>query len=336
MTTELDQTINSLVVSGKGILAADESTGTIAKRLSSINVESTEDNRLAYRQMLFTTNSLGDYISGVILFEETLGQSTHDGRALSDILSQQGILPGIKVDKGLVDLPSCPGEKTTQGLDFLAERLQQYKSQGAKFAKWRAVYTISETCPSYTAISANAHGLARYAAICQQYGIVPIVEPELLMDGNHTLARCEQASEWAFREVFKALSEHRVSLEHIVLKPSMVISGSQCSQQASVQEVAEATIRVLKRTVPAAVPSINFLSGGQTPEQATAHLDAMNKLGPLPWYLSFSYGRALQEPALNSWQGSESNVPVAQGALFTRAKLNSAATRGQYESSMES
>lgn len=333
--SDLTQTIQDLIAPGKGILAADESTGTIAKRLATISVDSTEENRLAYRQMLFTTKNLGEFISGVILFEETLGQTSTDGARIAEVLSSQGIVPGIKVDKGLVQLPNCGGEKTTQGLDNLHERLQLYKDQGARFAKWRAVYSISEGGPSYTAIRANAEGLARYAAICQEYGIVPIVEPEILMDGSHTIERCYGVSEWALNEVFQALYYHKVNLEHIVLKPSMVISGKGCEQQASVEQVAEHTVNCLKRTVPSAVPSINFLSGGQTPEQATQHLDAMNKLGPLPWYLSFSYGRALQEPALATWGGRADNISISQEALFKRAQLNSAATKGLYEAGME-
>lgn len=333
LSTELQQTINDIAAPGKGILAADESTGTIAKRLKSIQVESTEATRLAYRHMLFTAPNLSDYVSGVILFEETLGQIAQDGQPLAQILSQQGIVPGIKVDKGLVTLAGV--EKTTQGLDFLADRLAQYKDQGARFAKWRAVYSISNQHPSHNAILANAQGLARYAAICQQAGIVPIVEPEILINGDHSLQQCFGVTQWALQDVFTALYHHGVALEHIILKPSMVITGDQCAKQASVQEVAEATLSVLKRCVPAAVPSINFLSGGQTPEQATANLDAMNKMGPLPWHLSFSYGRALQEPALSAWRGKEENVTAAQEALLMRARLNSAATNGQYDASME-
>lgn len=332
---ELDKTIADMVVPGKGILAADESTNTITKRFDSIKVESNEKNRLAYRHMLFSTQHLGDYISGVILFEETLGQKTDDNISVPELLSKQGIVPGIKVDKGLVTLANSHNEKTTQGFDDLDKRIAAYKENGARFAKWRAVYSISENCPSQVAIRANADGLARYAAICQNHGIVPIVEPEVLIDGDHTLERCSEVTEQVLNEVFAALRIYGVSLEHIILKPSMVISGNSCKTQAGVNEVAAATIKVLKRTVPAAVPSINFLSGGQTPEQATAHLDAMNKLGPLPWYLSFSYGRALQEPALKNWQGKVDNIEISQNALFTRAKLNSAASKGQYETSME-
>lgn len=332
--TELQNTINDLVIAGKGILAADESTSTITKRFDSIKVPSTEDSRLAYRHMLFNTAQLNNYISGVILYEETLGQ-TANGVSVPALLASNNIVPGIKVDKGLVALPNSHNEKTTQGWDGLQERLQHYKELGARFAKWRAVYNIGEASPSYLAIHANADGLARYAAICQANGIVPIVEPELLMDGNHSLEQCARVTEWALKEVFQALFVYGVKLEYIILKPSMVIAGSQYSQPSTTAQVAQETVAVLKRTVPSAVPSINFLSGGQTPQQATANLDAMNKLGQLPWHLSFSYGRALQEPALSRWQGKPDNISLAQTALLTRAKLNSAATAGQYAASME-
>jgi len=337
MTTlrnELQATIDDLVIAGKGILAADESTGTITKRFTSVNVESSEDTRLTYRHMLFSTQNLSDYISGVILYEETLGQSAN-GLSLPALLASQKIVPGIKVDKGLVGLPNSRNEKTTQGWDGLNERLVQYKQQGARFAKWRAVYNIGDDCPSYIAIHANADGLARYAAICQENGIVPIVEPELLMEGDHSIEQCARVTEWALNEVFRALFLYGVKLEYIILKPSMVIAGSKHSQQSTADQVARETVAILKRTVPAAVPSINFLSGGQTPEQATANLNAMNKLGNLPWHLSFSYGRALQEPALHTWRGHSDKIPDAQAALLTRAKLNSAATTGQYTTAME-
>lgn len=332
--TELQNTIADLVIPGKGILAADESTATITKRFNTISLESTEANRLAYRHMLFSTNDLNQYISGVILYEETLGQSAN-GVSLPTLLASQKIVPGIKVDKGLVALPNSRDEKTTQGWDGLAERLQQYKQQGARFAKWRAVYNLGGGCPSYVAIHANADGLARYAALCQANGIVPIVEPELLMDGAHSIEECAQFTEWALQEVFRALFVYGVKLEYIILKPSMVIAGNKAAQPSTPEQVAEWTLKVLKRTVPSAVPSINFLSGGQTPAQATANLDAMNKIGNNPWYLSFSYGRALQEPALDSWHGKEANISIGQAALFTRAKLNSAATSGKYAPAME-
>jgi fructose-bisphosphate aldolase class I len=337
MTTiqaELQKTINDLVLPGKGILAADESTSTITKRFDAIKVPSSEESRLAYRHMLFSADNLNQYISGVILYEETLGQSIN-GLSLAALLASKNIVPGIKVDKGLVALPNSRNEKTTQGWDGLQERLQAFKKQGARFAKWRAVYDVSDECPSYVAIHANADGLARYAAICQDNGIVPIVEPEVLMDGDHSIEHCSKLTEWVLSEVFKALFIYGVKLEYIILKPSMVIAGNKHAQQSTPEQVARETIAVLKRTVPAAVPSINFLSGGQTPQQATANLDAMNKLGQLPWHLSFSYGRALQEPALQSWQGKESNTSTSQTALLTRAKLNSAASSGKYTVAME-
>jgi fructose-bisphosphate aldolase class I len=331
---ELQSTIEDLVLAGKGILAADESTSTITKRFDAIQVQSSEETRLAYRHMLFSTDNLNNYISGVILYDETLGQSAN-GQSLPALLASKKIVPGIKVDKGLVALPNSLNEKTTQGWDGLQERLQAYKQQGARFAKWRAVYNIGQGCPSYVAIHANADGLARYAAICQANGIVPIVEPEILMDGDHSLEQCAKISEWVLAEVFKALFIYGVKLEYIILKPSMVIAGNKHAQQSTSEQVARETIAVLKRTVPSAVPSINFLSGGQTPQQATANLDAMNKLGNLPWNLSFSYGRALQEPALSSWHGKKDNITVAQSALLTRAKLNSAASTGEYTATME-
>lgn len=337
MTTiqaELQKTINDLVLPGKGILAADESTSTITKRFDAKKIPCSEDTRLAYRHMLFNTENLNNYISGVILYEETLGQSTN-GLSLPALLASKNIVPGIKVDKGLVPLANSQNEKTTQGWDNLHERLQEYKKQGARFAKWRAVYTISDSCPSYVAIHSNADGLARYAAICQENGIVPIVEPELLMDGDHSIEHCSKVTQWALYEVFNALFIYGVKLEYIILKPSMVIAGNKHAQQSTPEQVAHETMTVLKRTVPSAVPSINFLSGGQTPQQATANLDAMNKLGPHPWHLSFSYGRALQEPALNSWEGKSDNIQMSQNALLMRAKLNSAATNGQYNAAME-
>ncbi|MBX9585927.1 MAG: fructose-bisphosphate aldolase class I [Gammaproteobacteria bacterium] len=337
MTTiqaELQKTINDLVLPGKGILAADESTSTITKRFDAKKIPCSEDTRLAYRHMLFNTDNLNNYISGVILYEETLGQSTN-GLSLPALLASKNIVPGIKVDKGLVPLANSQNEKTTQGWDNLHERLQEYKKQGARFAKWRAVYTISDICPSYVAIHSNADGLARYAAICQENGIVPIVEPELLMDGDHSIEHCSKVTQWALYEVFNALFIYGVKLEYIILKPSMVIAGNKHAQQSTAAQVAHETMAVLKRTVPSAVPSINFLSGGQTPQQATANLDAMNKLGPHPWHLSFSYGRALQEPALNSWEGKSDNIQMSQNALLMRAKLNSAATNGEYNAAME-
>lgn len=336
MSSELRDTIAAIAVPGKGILAADESLNTIGKRLASINVENTEQNRRDYREMLFTSPDIHQYISGVILFEETLSQASSSGNTLAEVLNQQGILPGIKVDKGLVDLANTSAEKITQGLDGLKDRLLDYKKLGARFAKWRAVFNISATTPSLRAIEANAHTLARYAAICQDVGIVPIVEPELLMDGKHDLKRCQIATENVLQEVFHQLNLQGILLEGIILKPSMVIQGSECQTQASVDEVANATVSTLLRTVPAAVPTINFLSGGQSAELATAHLSAMNRNHPnLPWQLSFSYGRALQAPSLTIWQGDIRNVEAAKQALHKRAKLNGAATQGQYEASME-
>lgn len=333
---ELETTIAKLSVQGKGILAADESVSTITKRFNVINVNSTEDMRGMYRDMLITTPGINEYIAGVILFEETLNQNTLDGMPFPQKLNQLGILTGIKVDKGLTVLPNTADEQVTQGLDGLAERLAAYKAKGASFAKWRAVYAIGNHTPSRLAIKTNADILARYAATCQACGIVPIVEPEVLLDGDHTIEQCETISERVLHTVFNALFRYKVRLEHIVLKPSMVISGKICPVKASVEEVANATLRVLRRTVPAAVPTINFLSGGQSPEEATAHLNAMNKLAPHhPWNISFSYARALQDSPMKIWQGNSKNVALAQAAFHTRAKLNSLAALGSYSSTME-
>ena len=333
---ELDSTISKLSIKGKGILAADESSATIGKRFLAVNVESTEETRRAYRDMLVTTPGIHEFIAGVILFEETLNQKTLDGTLFPEKLKKLGILPGIKVDKGLVALPNTKEEQTTQGLDNLAERLVEYKNKGAVFAKWRAVYAISAHTPSNLAIHANAEGLASYAALCQATGIVPIVEPEVLIDGDHTIEHCSDVSERVFHAVFEALFQHKVSLEHMVLKPSMVINGKKCTAKATAEQVAKATLTILKRTVPAAVPTINFLSGGQSPEEATANLNAMNALSAhLPWNVSYSYARALQDYAMKIWQGNEKNVPAAQKAFLTRAKLNSLAAIGKYSSSME-
>ena len=336
MTTELQNTISDMVQAGKGILAADESAPTIAKRFAAINVESTEALRRSYRSLLFTTPGLDKFISAVILFEETLTQQSDDGIPLPETLARQGIVPGIKVDKGFLPLANAPGDKVTQGLDGLAERLQSYKTQGARFAKWREVYPISEHNPTALGLKANAEMLARYAAICQSEGIVPIVEPEVLIDGAHTIERSAEVIEAVLQTVFQALHLHKVVLECIVLKPSMVTPGKDFTPGASPEQVAEATIKVFRRTVPAAVPSINFLSGGQTPEQATANLNAMNALYPdAPWELSFSYGRALQEPALKAWQGKAENADTTQQALHQRALLNGAARNGEYSPAME-
>jgi len=336
MSNDLNAIAKAMVAPGRGILAADESTGTIGKRFDSINVENIEENRRAYRDMLFTTKGIGDHISGVILFDETLKQKSADGTSFVDLLNKNGVLPGIKVDAGAKPLAFCPGETVTEGLDNLPKRCADYVKLGAKFAKWRAVIDISDDLPSTTSIAANAHALARYAAICQEAGLVPIVEPEVLMDGAHTIERCEQVTEWTLNAVYEALYMNRVSLEGSVLKPSMVISGKKCPRQAGVQEVAERTVCILKRTVPAAVAGIAFLSGGQSDEVATAHLDAMNKMGGNPWPLSFSYGRALQQACLKAWRGSAANVPAAQAALSHRARMNGLAALGKYSAALES
>ncbi len=330
-TTELQQTINDMVDKTRGILAMDESSPTIAKRLAAINVESTEENRRFYRSLLLSTADLGQYISGVILFEETLAQKSSDGMPLAELAWQQGIVPGIKVDKGKGSLPGAPGDSITYGLDGLAERLETYKAQGARFAKWREVYAISDTNPTALGLHANAEMLARYAAVCQAAGIVPIVEPEVLMDGRHDISRCAEVTENVLHSVFHALHQHHVSLEHMILKPNMIVPGSDL-RTAAPEEVASETLKILRRTVPAAVPSINFLSGGQGPEEATRNLNAINRLGEnAPWQLSISYGRALQQPALFAWQGKAENDVKTQQALLTRARLNSLARKGAYE-----
>jgi len=331
----LQTTIADLVQAGRGILAADESAPTIAKRFQAIGVASTEENRRAYRALLLGTPELGKYISGVILFEETLGQNSDAGVALPALAWTQKIVPGIKVDAGKIALALCPGDHITQGLDGLAERLQTYREQGARFAKWREVYAIAAQLPSASGIAANAEMLARYAAVCQSEGFVPIVEPEVLMDGDHGIERCAEVTEAVLHAVFHALHRHHVVLEHILLKPSMVLPGSE-QPKAAPEVVAAATLTVLRRTVPAAVPSINFLSGGQGPEEATANLNALNRAGgPSPWRLSISYGRALQQPALQAWGGQAANVEAAQQALLKRARLNSLAMRGDYTPAME-
>lgn len=332
---ELQETIEQLVQKGKGILAADESNPTIAKRFDAIGVESTEEQRRRYRSLILETPGLGDYISGIILFEKTLEQRTDEGTLLPELASLQGVVAGIKVDRGKGPLANAPGDEITQGLDGLEQRLAGYKAQGARFAKWRNVYHISSHTPSPLAVEANAEVLARYAAICQSQGIVPIVEPEVLMDGEHDIQRCAEVSEVVLHALFHALHRHRVVLEHALLKPSMVTPGNRHPHQARPEEVARETVRILRRTVPAALPSINFLSGGQSPEQATANLNAMNALAPQPWELSFSYGRALQQPALLAWKGDPDNVAAAQAALYRRAGLNGAARRGEYQTNME-
>ena len=331
----LVSTAHDLVAEGKGILAADESSGTIKRRLDSINVPSTEENRRAYRELLFTTAGVEAFISGIILYDETLRQKAQDGTPFPTVLAQRGIIPGIKVDKGTIEPPGFPGETVTEGLDGLRGRLAEYRDLGARFTKWRAVITIGAGIPTAFCLQANAHALARFAALSQEAGLVPIVEPEVLMDGDHTIERCEEVSAATLQEVFAQLHAHRVLLEGMLLKPSMVLSGKSCPQQASVDEVAEATVRCFRRVIPAAMPGIVFLSGGQSAKQATERLNAMNAMGEHPWALSFSYGRALQGPVLESWHGNTANVPTAQQCFFQRAKLNSIARYGKYSREME-
>ena len=334
--SDLNAIANAIVAPGKGIIAADESHSTIQKRFESIDVESTEDSRRAYRQMLFTTPGVSDFISGVILFDETIRQKADDGAPLVQILTQQGIMPGVKVDKGAKALAGASNEKVTEGLDGLRDRLNEYHKLGARFTKWRAVIAIGDGIPSQYCIDANAHALARFAALSQEAGLVPIVEPEVLMDGDHTIERCYEVTEATLHSVFNALYEQRVVLEASLLKPNMVLSGKDCPQQATPEEVAEATVRCFKRTVPAAVPGIVFLSGGQSNEIATANLNAMNAMDAAhPWQLSFSYGRALQEPPLKAWRGDAANVERAKQAFLHRAKCNGAARYGKYTPAME-
>jgi fructose-bisphosphate aldolase class I len=333
---ELQETISALVQKGKGILAADESEPTIAKRFKAVGVEPTEENRRAYRALLLTTPSIGEFISGVILYEETLGQKADDGTPLPEVARRQGVVPGIKVDRGTIDLAGARGDKVTQGLDGLAERLKLYKTLGARFAKWREVYPITEHNPTPLGIEVNADVLARYAAVCQEEGFVPIVEPEVLLDGDHSQQRCAEVTEAVLHAVFHALLRHGVILEYMLLKPSMVLPGREHDQRAGPEEVARATLKVLRRAVPAVVPSLNFLSGGQTPEEATANLNAMNVLYPqAPWQLSFSYARALQQPVLETWCGIRENLDSAQQIFRMRAQLTSAARDGSYKAEME-
>jgi fructose-bisphosphate aldolase class I len=333
--TELASIAQAMVAPGKGILAADESSPTIKKRFDSIQVESTEENRRAYRELLFTAAGSEKFISGVILFDETIRQSSADGKPFPQLLTERGILPGIKVDKGAKELAFAAGEKVTEGLDGLRERLAEYRQLGARFAKWRAVITMGMGIPSDHCLDTNAHALARYAALCVEGGIVPIVEPEVLMDGSHTLEHYSEVTERTLRKVFAALYDQRVPLTEIILKPNMVISGSTCPTQAGVTEVAEATLACFRNAVPAEVPGIVFLSGGQSDEKSTAHLNEMNKLGGGPWELSFSYGRALQAAPLKAWAGEVGNVPAAQSALLHRARCNGAARTGSYTDEME-
>jgi fructose-bisphosphate aldolase class I len=332
---DLNTIAAAIVAPGKGILAADESSGTIEKRFRSIDVPSTEEHRRAYRELLLTTKGAGEFIGGVILFDETIRQAAADGTPFPQVLANQGIIPGIKVDKGAKELAGFPGEKVTEGLDGLRGRLAEYRDLGAKFTKWRAVITIGDGIPTRTCIDANAEALARFAALSQEAGLVPIVEPEVLMDGGHTIQRCFEVTADTLASVFAALRAHRVRFDGMLLKPNMVLSGSDCPEQAGVQQVAEATVRCLRDNVPASVPGIVFLSGGQSDEAATTHLNAMNRLGPQPWQLSFSYGRALQAPALKAWKGEPANGPAAQKAYFHRAKLNGAARFGRYTEEME-
>ena len=327
---QLAEIARAMVAPGKGIIAIDESNATIAKRFEAVGIPNSEENRRAYREMLLTTPNLGQHISGAILFDETLRQSTKDGVPFTKVMMDNGIIPGIKVDKGTHPLAGCPGEVVTEGLDGLRDRLKEYAQLGARFAKWRAVITIGEDTPTGTCIQANAHALARYAALCQEAGIVPMVEPEVLMDGDHDIETCYEVTEVTLRALFDALYEHNVMLEGTILKASMVVSGKGCAEQASVEEVAESTVMCLKSAVPAILPGIVFLSGGQSDQDATAHLNAMNQMGPHPWPLSFSYGRAMQSAALKIWaQDLVNNVGKAQETVFARARDNGLAALGQ-------
>ena len=332
---ELERIAHKLVADHRGILAADESTSTIEKRFKSIGVENTEEHRRAYRDMLFSTPGAAKFISGVIRYDETIRQKSKDGTPFPEQQAKHDVIPGIKVDKGVKELPGSPQEKITEGLDGLRERLQEYYKLGARFAKWRAVIDVAPGIPTDYCIRANAQALARYAALCQAENIVPIVEPEVLMDGDHDLARCFDVTSRTLKVVFEELANHRIALEGMLLKPNMVISGKKCPKQASVEEVARETVKVLKRHVPAAVPGIVFLSGGQSDVVATEHLQAMNAMGPMPWKLSFSYGRALQEAALKAWGGKESNVSAGQKAFHHRSQCNSAACAATYDAKIE-
>ncbi len=333
---ELNKVARAMVAPGKGILAADESTGTIKKRFDAIGTENTEDNRRDYREMMFrSAEAMKNHISGVILYDETIWQKAKDGTPLVEIIKKSGSIPGIKVDEGTKPLPNCPGEVVTVGLDKLADRLPKYYEAGARFAKWRAVIDIGTGIPSYDCIHANAHALARYAALCQAAQIVPIVEPEVLMDGDHDVARCEIITEWVLKETFQELYYAKVALDGMVLKPNMIVPGKGSKTRATVEDVAARTVKVLKNCVPGAVPGIAFLSGGQTDEEATANLDAMNRLGNLPWALTFSYGRALQHAPQKTWAGKSENVAAAQRAFAHRAKMNSLAALGQWKADLE-
>ena len=332
---EMNKVAQAIVATGKGILAADESSGTIKKRFDAIGVESTEENRRNYREMLFRSKEGMKHISGVILYDETIWQKAKDGTPVVELIKEAGSIPGIKVDEGTKPLPFCPGELVTIGLDKLADRLPKYYEQGARFAKWRAVIDIGAGIPTHTCVYANAHALARYAALCQVAQIVPIVEPEVLMDGDHDIDRCVHITEWVLKETFQQLYYNKVALEGMLLKPNMAIAGKKCAKKASVEEVAEKTVKMLKACVPGAVPGIAFLSGGQSDEEATAHLDAMNKISKLPWKLTFSYGRALQHAPQVAWRGKAENITAAQRAFSHRAKMNGLATLGQWKSDLE-
>ena len=331
----LSKTAAAMVAKGKGLLAADESSGTCEKRFQSVGVQCTEENRRAYRGLLFTTPGVEQFLSGVILFDETLRQKTQDGVPFAEYLAKKGVIPGIKVDKGTVELALSPGEKVTEGLDGLGKRLAEYFSLGARFAKWRAVIAIGKGIPTHACLYANAHVLARYAAACQAASIVPIIEPEVLLDGDHTIERAEEVTEATLRACYAATAAYNVVPECMILKSSMVVSGKDCPRQAGVEEVAERTVRVLKRTVPAAQPGVVFLSGGQSDQAATAHLNAMAAMSGLPWPLTFSYSRALQNPALNTWKGQAGNVAAAQKAFHHRARMNSLASQGKWRPELE-
>jgi fructose-bisphosphate aldolase, class I len=334
--SELNKVARAMVAPGKGILAADESSGTIKKRFDAIGVESTEESRRDYREMLFrSTEAMSKFVSGVILYDETIWQNAKDGTPLVKLIEQAGSIPGIKVDEGTMALPACPGELVTKGLDKLAERLPKYYERGARFAKWRAVIDIGAGIPTRTAVHVNAHALARYAALCQAAQIVPIVEPEVLMDGDNDIDGCYEVTQRVLNKTFQELRMQRVEFEGMVLKPNMAVSGKKCPKQASIEEVAEKTVRLLKACVPAAVPGIAFLSGGQSDEEATAHLNAMNRLGPLPWPLTFSYGRALQAAPQKAWAGKAENVAAGQRAFTHRARMNALASKGEWASELE-
>ena len=333
---DLERVARALVAKGKGILAADETVATLTRRFDALGIPSTEDRRRTYREMLFTTPGTAEFISGAIMYDETIRQKSSSGTPLAEVLSVHGIVPGIKVDTGTKPLAGSANESVTEGLDGLRDRLSEFRAMGARFAKWRAVIRVTETLPSSACVAANAHALARYAALCQEQQLVPIVEPEVLMDGAHTIERCEHVASFVLHAVFRALFEQAVAPEAMLLKPSMVIAGKECPRQASINEVATATLRLLRRHVPVAVPGIVFLSGGQSARVATAHLNAINQLpGPKPWKISFSYGRALQDPALEAWHGRDENLMAGQRALHRRASFNGAAAAGKYTDAME-